>query len=140
MSGDHTKPVSSDLARARTAELATAAALANSTLDDSVRRAYVKPSYKDVSRISVLPFTASLNKSDGTQQLIRSVRSAMTDILMRCDDRCQEGVRTPTWVTGWIHPLRLTFNRATTPDRPTTAAMTTLIDYFFVQVSRAIDG
>ena len=93
------------------------AALAKSTLDDSVRRAYVKLSHKDVSRISVLPFPASLNKSDGTQQLTRSVRSAMTDVLMRCDDRCQEGVRAPTRVPGWIHPLRLAFNRAITPDR-----------------------
>ena len=140
VSGERTKPVSSDLALERTAELATAAALAKSTLDDSVRRAYVKLSYKDVSRISVLPFPASLNKSDGTQQLTRSVRSAMTDILMRCDDRCQEGVRAPTWVPGWIRPLRLAFNRAITPDRPTTARTTTLIDDFFGQVSRALDG
>ena len=80
VSGDRTKPVSPDLARERTAELATAAALAKSTLDDSVRRAYIKLSYNGVSRISVLPFPASLNKSDGTQQLTRSVRSAMTDI------------------------------------------------------------
>ena len=46
----------------------------------------------------------------------------------------------PTWLTGWIHPLRLEFNRAITPDRPTTARMTTLIDNFFGQVSRAMDG
>ena len=85
VSGDRTKPVSSDLARDRTAELAIAAALAKSTLDDSVRRDCVKLSYKDVSRISVLPFPASSNKSDGTQQLTRSVRFAVTDILMRCD-------------------------------------------------------
>ena len=45
VSGDRTKPVSSNLDRERTAELATAAALAKSTLDDSVRRAYVKLSY-----------------------------------------------------------------------------------------------
>ena len=81
-----------------------------------------------------------LIKSDGTQQLTRSVRSALIDILMRCDNRCQEGVRVPTWLTGWIHPLRLEFNRAITPDRPTTARMTTLIDNFFGQVSRAMDG
>ena len=105
VSGDHTKPISSDLARGRTADLAAAAALAKSTLDDSVRGAYAKLSYKDISRISVLPFPAPLNKSDGTQQLTRSVRSAWTDILMRCDDRCQKGVRAPTWVTDWTHPL-----------------------------------
>ena len=92
MSGDHTKPISSGLARARTVELATAAATAEAMLDDSVRRAYVKLSYKDVSRISVLMFPASLNKSDGTQQLTRWVSSAMSDILMRCGDRCTEGV------------------------------------------------
>ena len=34
VSGDRTKPVSSDLARERTAELATAAALDKPTLDD----------------------------------------------------------------------------------------------------------
>ena len=98
--GDRTKPFSSDLARERTAELATAAALAKFARDDSVRRAYVKLSYRDVSRISVLPFPASLNNSDGTQQLTRSVRSAMTDIFMPCDDSCQEGVRAPGWVPG----------------------------------------
>ena len=70
----------------------------------------------------------------------QSVRSAMTDILMRCDNHCQEGVRAHMWVPGWIHPLHLAFNRAITPDRPTTARMTTLIDDFFGQVSRAIDG
>ena len=64
----------------------------------------------------------------------------MTDILMHCDDRCKEGVRAPTWVTGGIHPLRLAFDRAITPDRPTTARMTTLIDDFFGHVSRAMGG
>ena len=48
---------------------------------------------RSLHRISVLPFPTSLNKSDGTQQLTRWVRSAMTDILMRCNDRCQEYVR-----------------------------------------------
>ena len=64
----------------------------------------------------------------------------MTDILMRCDDRCREGVRAPTRAPGWIHPLHLAFNRAITPDRPMTARMTTLSDGFFGQVSRALDG
>ena len=140
MSGDRNNPVSSDLARERTAELATAAALAKSTLDDSGRRAYVKLSLKDVSRICVLPFPASLNKSDGIQRLTRSVRSAMIDVLMRCDDRCQKGVCAPTWVPGCIHPLCLAINCAITLDRPTTALMTNMIDGFFGQVSRALDG
>ena len=90
VSGDHTKSIFQDLARARTAEIATAAATARATLNDSVRRAHVTLSYKDVSRISVLPFPASLNKSDSTQQLTRLVGPAMSDIFMRCDDRCTE--------------------------------------------------
>ena len=77
-SGDCNKPVSLDFVRERTAELATAAALAKSTLDDSVKRAYVKLSYKGVCRISVLPLPASLNKSDSTQHITCSVRSTMT--------------------------------------------------------------
>ena len=105
VSGDRTKPVSCDFSHGRIAELAIAAALSKSTLDDSVRRAYVELSYKDVSRISVLRFPASLNKADGTQQLTRSIGSAMTDVHMRSDDRCQEGVRAPTWVPDWIRSL-----------------------------------
>ena len=39
---DRAKPVSSFLARARTSTIATAAVTAKATLDDSVKRAYVK--------------------------------------------------------------------------------------------------
>ena len=127
------------LSRARTAEISTTAATVIATLGDSVRRAYIKLSYKYVSRLSVPPFPASLNKSDGTQQRTRSVRSSMFDVLMRCDDRCTEGVRAPAWVTGWTHLLKLAFNRAITPDRPTNARMTILIDEVFGQELRAMD-
>ena len=136
VSGVHTKPISSDLARACTAEIATAVATDKATLDDSVRLACVKLSYKDVSHISVLRFSSSLNKSDGTQQLTHSVGSAMSDILIHCDDRCTESARAPTRVTGWTHPLKVAFK---TPDKHTTARITTMLDDGFVQVSRAMD-
>ena len=48
VSSDRTKPDSSDFARERTAEVATAAVLAQRMLDDSARRAYVKRFCKDV--------------------------------------------------------------------------------------------
>ena len=48
VSGGHTKPVSSDLVRARTSAIATAAVTAKATLDDSIKRAYVKLPYKYV--------------------------------------------------------------------------------------------
>ena len=96
--GDRTHPVSLDLARSRTSAIATAATSAKATLDDSVKRVYVKLPYKGVAHISVPPFPTSLNKSDGAQQLTRSVRSSMFDILMRRDDRCTKCVRSPTCV------------------------------------------
>ena len=51
VSGDDTKPVCSDLVRARASAIATAVATANSTLDYSVKRAYVKLSHNDEARI-----------------------------------------------------------------------------------------
>ena len=135
VSGEHTNYVSLDLVRARTSAIATAAATATATLGDSVKRAFVKPPHKDVARISVLPFSISLNKSDGAQQLTRSDRSAMADTIMRCDDRCTEGVRPPMWVTGWNHPLHMAFTRAIAPDMPIAAGMMTLTDDVFGQVS-----
>ena len=133
------KLISSDLARARTAEIATAAAIIKTALDDWVWRAYVELSYKYVFLNSVLPLPASWNTSDGTQQPTRSVLSAICDILMRSDDPCTEGVRAPAWVPVWTHPLKLILNRDIAPDRPTTTRITTLIDVSFGQVSRGMD-
>ena len=93
-----------------------------------------------MSRISVLPFPASLNKANGAQQLTRSVTSAMSDILMRSGDLCTEGLRSPTWVPGWDLSLKKAFMRAITPDNSVTANITTLIDDFFGHVLRATKG
>ena len=54
---------------------------------------------------------------------------------MSCDDRCTEGLRSPTWVPGWDLSLH---KRTITPDKPSTADMTTLIDECFGQVSRDV--
>ena len=86
---------------------------------------------KGVARIDTLPFPASVNKAAWAQQMIRSVKAAMSKILMLFDDRCTEGLQSPTWVPGWDTPLHKTFMRAITPDKPSTADMTTLIDECF---------
>ena len=52
----------------------------------------------------------------------------MSEILMRSDDRCTEGLRS----------LHKAFMRAITPDKPSTADTTTLIDELFGQVSRVV--
>ena len=62
----------------------------------------------------------------------------MSEILMRSDDRCTEGLRSPTWVPGWDLPLHQAFMRGITPVKPSTADMTTLIHDVFGQVSRAL--
>ena len=58
---------------------------------------------------------------------------------MRNDDRCTEGLNPSSWVPGWELPLHKAFMRAITPDKPSTADMTTLIDEFFRQVSRDVE-
>ena len=97
-------PVSSRLAPARTATIATADAAADARHEASVRRAYVTLILKEVARVATLPFPASVNKVAGAQQLIRSVKAAMTEILMRRDDRCTAGLKSPSWVPGWDLP------------------------------------
>ena len=59
---------------------------------------------------------------------------------MCCDDRSMENAQSPTWVSGWGYPLHLAFNSAITPDTPTTARMTTLIDDFFGRMPSAMVG
>ena len=128
-------PVSSRLAHARTAAIATADAAADARHEASVLRAYGTVGLKEVARIATLPFPASVNKAAGAQQLTRSVEAAMTEILMRNDDRCSAGLKSLSWVPGWDLPLDRVFMRSVTPNKPSTANMTTLIDQFFRQIS-----
>ena len=95
VTGNRAKPVSSTLAHVCTATIATADAAADARHDASVCRAYVTPGLKDIARISTLPFHASVNKAAGTQQLTRSAKAAMSEIFMRSDDRCNEGLKSP---------------------------------------------
>ena len=124
MTVDRAKPVSSRLEYARTAAIAAADAAADARHEASVRRAYVTLGLKEVARIATLPFPASGNKAAGAQQLTRSVKAAMTEILMRSDDRGTAGLNSPSWVPGWDLPLHKAFMRAITPDKPSTADMT----------------
>ena len=92
VTGDRAKPVSSRLAHAGTAAIATTDAAADARREASVRRAYVTLGLKDVARIATLLFPASVNKAAGSQQLTRSVKAAMAEMLMRSDHRCTAGL------------------------------------------------
>ena len=60
---------------------------------------------------------------------------------MLCDERNSEGLHTATWVPGWEYPIRRSFERAITLNKPTSSPLTTLMDEVFEQVSRALrDG
>ena len=96
MTEDRAKPVSSTLAGARTSAIATADATADARHQSSVRRAYVTIGLKYVARISALPFTDSINKAADAQQPTRSVKAVTSEIIMRSDNRCTEGLRSPT--------------------------------------------
>ena len=132
-------PMSSRVAHARTAAITAADAAADARHEASVRRAYITLGLKELARIATLPFPASVNKVAGAPQLNRSVKAAMTEILMRSDDRRTAGLKSPSWVPGWDLPVHNAFMRAVTPDKPSTADMTTLIDECFRQVSRDVE-
>ena len=62
-------------------------------------------------------------------------------ILMLYDERNSEGLRSAAWVPGWDYPLRRSFERAITSDKPTTSPLTTLMHFCLGQVSRVLrDG
>ena len=133
---DREKPVSSRLAYACTAAIVTADAADEERLEAPVRRAYVTLGLKEVARTATLPFPASVKKAPGAQQLTRSVKVVMTEILMHSNDHCTAGLTFPSRVPGWDLPLHEAFMRAITPDKPTTADMTTLIDRVSAGVER----
>ena len=122
VTGNRAKPVSSILSHDRTAAIATTDAAADARHKASVRGAYVALGLKDVARIATLPFPASITMAAGVQQLTRSVKAAMSEILMLSDDRCTEGLESPTWVPGWDLPPHKAFMRSITLDslRPPT--------------------
>ena len=115
-------PVSSRLPHTRTDAITAADVAADARHEVSVRRAYVTVGSKEVARIVTLPFPASINKVAGAQQLTRSVEGAMTEILMRSDDRCIEGLKSPSWVSAGTSPCikRSCVQSSLTSPRPPT--------------------
>ena len=57
---------------------------------------------------------------------------------MMCNDGIDEGLSSTDWIPGWEYPLKKSFARAIAPDKPTTAPLTTFMDYAFGQMSRAL--
>ena len=128
---DHVKPVASNVVHARTSTMEATAVAAEAMHICSVKRLYVTTPLKDIDRISTLPFSSSVNQSEAAQQLVRTTKSCFSGILMLCDERNSEGLRSDTCVPGWEYPLRQSFERAITPDKPTTSPPYYLDGRFF---------
>ena len=131
-------PVSSNIAHAQSAAIEAAAAAAAAKHTAGVKRAYRHLGLKDIARISILPFPSSINPSEAAQQLTRSAKLSTSDILVKCDENNHEGIKAVKWIPGWEYPLQKSFERAITPDKPTTASLTAVMDDFFRQVLGAL--
>ena len=135
------KPVSSNVAHARSATIEAATAAAEEKHISSVQRLYSTTPLKDVDRVSTLPFPPSVNQAEAAQQLIRTTKSCLSGVPRLCDERNSEGLRSDAWIPGWEYTLQRSFERAITSDKPTTSPLTTLIDEDFGHVARALrDG
>ena len=125
VTGDHVKPVSSTSAHVRPATTAIADAAADARHEASVRRAYVTLGLKDIARIFIMPFPASVNKAAGaTNSVSEGSLVKNTHALRRPLNR---GPKIATWIPGWDLPLHKSFMRVITRDKSSTADMTTLI-------------
>lgn len=87
-----------------------------------------------------VPFPSSANPTEAAQKLTRLVKPSLSDIIMFGNELSPEGLRFTTWVPGWEHPLQKSCVRAITPEKPTTAPHTTLMEGQLGQVSRAFKG
>ena len=124
VANDRAKPVSSNIAHARTSATDAAATTVEAKHISSVKRLYVAMPLKDIDRVS----TAHLHD-----------HVLPSGILILCDECNLEGLRSATWVSGWEHPLRRPFECAITPDKLTTTPLTTLVGEGFGQVSRTLE-
>ena len=89
---------------------------------------------RKVERVHPMPFSPNVDKTDTTHELSRSIKFALADIFIMCDERCVAGLEADTWIRGWERPLRKLVRKPITPDRPSSADLTRVFDEFFVQV------
>ena len=99
----------------------------------AVRNAYNNIDLRKVERVHPTPFSATVDKTDTTQQLTRRVKLVLADILIMCDEQRVAGLETETWIRGWGRPLLKNIRKAITPDRPSPDDLTPVFDEFFAR-------
>ncbi|CAN0580470.1 unnamed protein product, partial [Laminaria digitata] len=74
-------PLSSTTAYARQAHIDSVSVSRDSAYIAAVKRAYKQINLRKVDRVTPMPFSATANRTDAAQQLTRSIKRALTDIL-----------------------------------------------------------
>lgn len=77
-----------------------------------------------------MPFDSAVLPADGYQRLIRTVKAAMTDPLLLCDDQCV-GSTAADVVPGWQRSLQKIFLSAIAHGKPTAADLVLAITHDF---------
>ena len=131
-------PLSSLTAHARQTAADTASAALESTRIAKVQRAYVMLNPKKITAVASIPFSSVLQPDAAYQELIRTVKLALNDILMMSDPDSL-GVENPVYVKGWIQPLQKIVTAAVTPDLPCTSDLILALSDYFQQIRRRLD-
>ena len=86
-----------------------------------------------------MPFSPNVDRTETTDQLARTVKLALADISIMCDERCVAGLEADTWIRGWERPVLRLVRKAITPARRSSADLTRVFDEFFVQVEKDLN-
>ena len=92
---DSSLPLSSITAHARQATVTAVAAELDSAHIAAVKRAYANTNVHKIERVTTMPSHTVLDKTDVAHQLARSITLALSDILVRCDHQCFDGLEHP---------------------------------------------
>ena len=72
----------------------------NNEINDAVDNAYIRAiprhyitiDLRKVDRVVALLFSSAIARTEAMQQLIRSIRRALAEIIVKCDDQCTKGL------------------------------------------------
>ena len=136
---DRALPISSDIAHPRKAINDATAAAAEKKRIATVQRAYITLDYWTVQKVATLPFSSSMLPANAYLQFIRSVRAALSDILMICDSD-SIGTEDTDNVRGWERAFSKRILSAIESDQPYTSDLVLSITDYFQQVTRSLDA
>ena len=94
--------------------------------------------YEKLQSVPKLPFSPALQPEEAYQHLIRTVKDALSDVLM-VSDPDSLGLEDSVYVRGWTRPLQRMMIIAVAEDLSCTSDLITSISDHFSQVRRRLD-